>query len=163
MQKNNSGKSLLALKNAGMSFIIGGSVGLPKFVLDAIEASKNKQITITLKGLSKIVDSTSKEFALTVYSAEYDNKQFEVMLPLSAYLADGDVRVTSEKVTLKSGKETTVLRITRMTVKDVVVDPNTITEKMVWDAISKAEKAQKAQQKAAVVTEDDDDDEEDED
>lgn len=136
MQQIAKGVSLLSYKEAGFKFIIGGSRGVPQFILEAIK--KDGSIIIELKGLKSIVESTSKEFALTIFSAVYDNQEFECMLPLSLILADGPVKVTSEKVILKStGKPADVLRVIGFTVNGAAVKE--VSESAVWEAVERLE------------------------
>ena len=136
MQQNISGKSLLQYKQSGFSFILGGSRGIPAFVLEAIKT--NGSIIIELQGLKNIVESGSKEYALTIFKAVYNNQEFEAMLPLSCILADGPVKVTSEKVVLKStGKPADVLRVLGFTVNNSAVKE--VNESDVWAAVEKLE------------------------
>ena len=136
MQQNISGKSLLQYKQAGFSFILGGSRGIPAFVLEAIKT--NGSIIIELQGLKNIVESGSKEYALTIFKAVYNNTEFEAMLPLSCILADGPVKVTSEKVVLKStGKPADVLRVLGFTVNNSAVKE--VNETDVWAAVEQLE------------------------
>lgn len=136
MQTIEKGLSLLRYREAGFKFILGGSRGIPAFILEAIK--KEGSIIIELQGLKSVVESTSKEFALTIFRATYDNQEFEAMLPLSLILADGPVRVTSEKVILKStGKPADVLRVLGFTVNNSAVKE--VNETDVWAAVERLE------------------------
>lgn len=160
MLENKSGIDLLALKKSGIKFIVGGSQGLPDFIIEALKASKNNRIIIRLLNLANLVNSRTKEFSLTVYSAKFNNQSFEAMLPLSAILADkgGKCAVSLAEYTNPNGEKKPVLRLLAVEIDGDMVESKDIKEGEVWAALEGSKK--KTTKKSVVVEEDEDEKEE---
>ena len=69
--------------------ISGRPLGLPSWLIDLAEANGG-QLTVEIVKLLEMRLSRTKEFALSIFTIEVDNRTANVLLPLGVFLGDGN-------------------------------------------------------------------------
>jgi hypothetical protein len=82
--------------------ITGKPVGLPQWLVELAENNGNV-LTLQVVELSEMRLSKTKEWALSIFTVEVDNKRASVMLPMGAALTESAVSV--EMTTSKDGNK----------------------------------------------------------
>lgn len=73
---------------AQYKIISGRPIGLPSWLIELAE-SNGGQLTVEIVKLLEMRLSRTKEFALSIFTIEVDNRTANVLLPMGVFLGDG--------------------------------------------------------------------------